>query len=263
MSKIRLFYTLISLIIILFCFLMIIIDSINYSLYLIISLTGLFLIFYMRIIELAKLTRVKHLHFTKCQPRKYLEEHQTLMSSFWLTKKQSKSTKLFNVSVLLSFGEVYQAKQILDELSIKISKLSNVELYWLLVGWFNYFEEINDLVKMEIFFLKICDLNYILPHGFKQRTENNFIKMQARYFIHNGIYLDNAETIFNDSLKNRRYFINVLNSLYYLGLTAYKQNKKEVALERLNFVVQTKLSELSIYQRAKTLVEQISNEPTI
>lgn len=263
MSKIRLFYTIISLIIILFCSLMIIIDSINYSLYLIISLSGLFLIFYMRIIELAKLNRIKHLYFTKCQPRKYLEEHQILMNSFWLTRKQSIATQLFNISVLLSFGEIHQAKSILNELSIKISKLSNVELYWLLVGWFNYFEEINDFEKTEIFFLKICDLNYILPHGFKQRTENNFKKMQARYFIQNGIYLDNAETIFTDSLKNRRYFINVLNSLFFLGLTAYKQNKKEVALERLNFVVQTKLSDLSIYQKAKILIEQISNEPTI
>lgn len=217
----------------------------------------------MRIIELAKENRVKNIYFQKCQPHKYLVEHQELISGYVLSKKQIIKDQLFNIIVYLSEGNLSEAKIILDELSIKTSKLTNVELYWLMVGWINYFDEIDDLERMEIFFNKLKSLIADLPHYFKVKTENNFLKLQARFFIKNGIYLDNAETTFNDSLKSRRYFINVLNAIYYLGLIAFKQNKKEVALERLNFIVQTKLKELAIYHKALEIVEQISNEPTI
>ncbi|OPZ33235.1 MAG: hypothetical protein BWY97_00707 [Tenericutes bacterium ADurb.BinA124] len=242
---------------------MIIIDYVNFSLYLIISLSGIFLIFYMRVIELAKINRVKNIYFQKCYPQKFLTEHDELMNGFILSQKQIHKNQLFKITVYLNLGNVNQAKQILDALTVKTAQLSIAELYWLLIGWFNYFEEIDDLEKMEIFFEKIKMLNNELPQTFKQKTLNNYLKIQARYFIKSGIYLDNAETVFIDSLKNRKYFINVIDALYYLGIVAFKQNKKELALERLNFVVQSQLKELSIYHKSLDLVELISNEPTI
>lgn len=228
----------------------------------IVLFVSLFIIFYLRIIEIARLVRLHNIYFHKCQPKQFLEEQRKMKEEFLFDQHQKLKYDFLQAMTLIDAGLLNEAKDRLNILNGKIYQLQASDLFGLLTIWVYYFDECNNLELMEIYINKIRTLIIDFPSSLKSKAEHNFRFLQARFFVRSNIYIDSAESIFNDIFKGKHQMLNVIKSMYFLGLIALHQNKPEVALERLNFIIHTKKEQLLIYHKSLKIVEDIKGSKT-
>jgi len=115
---------------------------------------------------------------------------------------------------------------------------------------------------MEVLYNQAQKLLSSIPPKLKPIIESNFKYIQARYFVKAGIYLDSAESIYGEAFRGRYPYLTVLNSIYYLGVIAVKQGKKEIALERFNAIIKSGKSKLAIFNKSQEMIKKIGDEQT-
>lgn len=262
MSKFRFFYTIFGALVGLACIPLILIDPVNSTVYLFIGGVSGALMFYFWAIEKRKMNQVVMIYVNDCDPLRYLEEYENLIRTYVSTSTSRVINQIGKALLLMEAGEIDSAKSILDALVDDEPGFNNSLKFLYYKAWIFYFDETNNLEKMEVLYNQAQKLLSSIPLKLKPIIDSNFKYIQARYFVKAGIYLDSAESIYGEAFKGRYPYLTVLNSIYYLGVIALKQGKKEIAMERFSAIIKSGKSNLAIFNKSHEMIKKIGDEQT-
>ena len=210
----------------------------------------------------ALIKSINQIYIFECDPLKYFHKYQAYLKKCFVSKNALIMLKNTEALVNLDAGNITHAKTILDTLVDQEPTFNNLTKFWYYKAWIHYLEEQNEIKKMEVLINKQKELLNFLPPSVRPQFEANYNSLVARYYVKNGIYLDNAEMFYSDILRGNYPKINIVTSVFYLGVISFKQGKYELAAERFRSVKRS-ANKLYISEKAEKYLDLIEQKTAL
>jgi hypothetical protein len=256
MYKLRFIFHLFSLILSIGFLILIILDEVWFEVYLTIIVINFILNIYFRKAEKKKLMEITFIYINELEPLKYLEEYQKFNKKRFLSRNTKIMDKISTALVLIDAGQINKSYETLFELVDEEEKFNPFIRFWYYKAWIHYFDEVDDLSRMRFLAEQSKFLIQDISPKYRSQILANFELMRARCFIKEGIFLKAAENKYNEVLRGRFPRLTVVNSVYLLGVIAYKKQDYDLSKKRLISVIQNG-KELNAAKKAKLLLETI------
>ena len=233
MRKGRFWYTIISFLLAIGLLVFSILSNTPYYIYIYIIIALLLVPnFTFRNAEKNQLIRIIGNYTVNCDAGVFYEELKSFYDSLYLTKKARKVNNIMLAMILVDMGKIDEARSMLEELSDIVDKLNHFNRYNYYRAWCNVYYEKGEAKH----YMVLLDQMRIIvdnekPSMVKDQMAMNFRYIEAKYFIMNGIYLDKARSIYEETLNNSTPLIMKLSANYYLGVISSKENQREKAID--------------------------------
>ena len=206
--------------------------------------------------EKKKKNEITMVYIENLQPLRYLE----LFEDFNKTQVISKNIKLMNqitkCQVLLDAGKFQECRNILESLVEEEGKFSPFVRFLYYKNWIHYFGETNDIPRMKFLLDQCYDLLEKIPLKFRQQLAITYKIMEANYFIKEGIFLETAESRYQQIMQTRLPRVAVIQAIFQLAIIDIKSRRLEQAKTRLTSVIKNG-RELHLVQKAKKILDEI------
>lgn len=259
MRKKRLIYAILSLILSLFVYYFTYLFPSDNDI-LLYFMIGLILVpnFTMRKTEKNLILSIMGSYAINCDAKAYLKNIQKYYKECFFTKKAKHYHKVTLAMINMDLGQFEEAKKLLMEVVETVEKFNDFQKYNYYRAWTTYYFEFKEYNHMKVL---VDEMQKIVDRAngeVKIQLLSNFLIVQAKYFIGEGIYLDKAKNVYNDVLSGNTPPILRLSAHYYLGLINFKTNNFEKAKEEFKYVA---CSEKNIYlvEKSKKYLEVIEN----
>ena len=233
MRKGRFWYFVISFMIGIFGFVFTFIKPTVYNIYIYIVIALLWVPnFTLRNSERNQLIRIIGNYTNNCDSKAYYDEIQAFYKTLYLTKRAKKLNNIILAMIKCDMGEIDEAEELLKSVCDIIEKTNKFNKYNYYRAWCNIYYERGEANHYQVLLeemRKIIDSEK--RSVLKSQMSMNFHYIEAKYFILNGIYLDKARSLYEDTLNGEAANIMRLSSNYYLGVIASKENNREKAIE--------------------------------
>lgn len=205
----------------------------RYDIYLYI-IAGMMLIpnFTMRNTERSQLVLIIGEYAMNADAFKYYDDMVAFYKTLYLTKKARKMNNIILAMIKIDMGEIDEALKMLTELESIIDKANFFNKYNYYRAWCSIYYEKGQANHYKIL---LEELKKIIEAAkqptLRDQMITNYRYIEAKYFIMNGIYLDKARTLYEDTLSNDSTTIMRLVSNYYLGVIYAKENNISKSIE--------------------------------
>jgi len=262
MSKVRFGFVILIIIDALVLIPLALINLLNYYMLFIITVIIVSGYFITRNNEKKRLIEISKIFLDKCDPERYVFEYQKFINTLISRERNRVLYKITLVLGYLTYGNLEEAKKILDELIDEEPKLELINRFWYYKTWIYYFEETKNYAKCEILLKEVQKLVSISPIKYKMQLILNYNQMLARFYVANKINLDKAENEFSKVFKTRLPKLNIVTNVYYLGVIAYLKNDYTKAIEYFNSVIKNG-NKLAVVEKAKNYLNIIERETNL
>lgn len=193
-----------------------------------------------------------------CDAQAYLKNIQKYYKECISTKKAKHYQNVTLAMINMDLGNFEEGKRLLMEAVDTVEKFNDFQKYNYYRAWTTYYYEFKEYNHMKVL---VDEMEAIVNRAngeLKLQLISNFLIVQAKYFVGEGIYLDKAKNIYNDVLASNTPPIMRLSAHFYLGLINFKTNNFEKSKEEFKYVA---CSEKNIYlvEKSKKFLEVIEN----
>ena len=139
--------------------------------------------------------------------------------------------------IKIDMGEIDEAEKLLTEIAPIIDKANPFNRYNYYRAWCGIYYERMQTNRYKILLEEACKIiDNQKPSIIKDQMATNFRYLEAKYFIMEGIYLDKARTLYDDTLTNNTSTLMRMVANYYLGVISAKSGQREKAIDYFKYL---------------------------
>jgi tetratricopeptide (TPR) repeat protein len=237
-------------------------DDYLFDLYFGILLINLIIIFWFRRLERKKLFEMTMIYLNELDPLRYLEAYEKYNRQRLRSKNAKLMDEITKAQILLDAGKIPETREVLESLIDREPQFSAFVRFWYYKNWINYFDEVDDPARMKFLLNQLSESIETLPQKYRWQMLANLHIIEARYYVHEGIFLDTAEERYSEILKGNSPRLMMMHCVYQMGVIAYKTGRFDIAKSRLQSVVKNG-NQLHIVTKAEELLNKMASASDI